>query len=482
MRVLMIGTGNIATQAQEKLKERGFTITASIPLFSRHHLGDFGGCDAIVVIAPESQTSADELQAATKVGIFPFIVTAGNDPLYAWAGSNQYTTYPYPPSQGDYDKLITDLNKVQAGGTDLRADLYRRANLPGQSTALITNATALRRKIVVTSPKGGTGKTTVSVNLAFALAMCGVKTFLVDADANGGSMGFHLRAHKINAGQFHATLMNQIDIAAANLASGATQDDEHGIKKMAEAGELLKVFTEYPELPTLMYLPGVPSKQLGNNNLNNGPAVEKIISGLFEAGATAGGVVIMDVGINPTHPVHRAALRNAEAIAVVIKPEVPDISATKTWLSLMITALVNNYQWSTKDAIEYILPRIKLCYNMVTQSIDETHHVLEEILREELKDTAKDTEVIKKLDLVPNGILPMVPPALAFLSTSSNDAEDIFVRRYKRRGDEELEAFSSALIGFAANFVPPVVEPAASLGLFSQKGKKNALSFFKWKK
>ncbi|MBI5952858.1 MAG: P-loop NTPase, partial [Chloroflexi bacterium] len=36
------------------------------------------------------------------------------------------------------------------------------------------------RKIAITSPKGGTGKTTVAVNLAVALALSGITTYLVD--------------------------------------------------------------------------------------------------------------------------------------------------------------------------------------------------------------------------------------------------------------------------------------------------------------
>ena len=37
----------------------------------------------------------------------------------------------------------------------------------------------------------------------------------------------------------------------------------------------------------------------------------------------AGG--IMDVGINPAHVVYRAAFKSAEGIAIVIKPEIPDL-------------------------------------------------------------------------------------------------------------------------------------------------------------
>src|ERR1035437_9418595 len=73
-------------------------------------------------------------------------------------------------------------------------------------------------------------------------------------------------------------------------------------------------------------------------------------SNLLDAGTSANGVVLMDVGINPSNTVHRAALRNAEAIAVVIKAEIPDIAHTRHWIGLMIDALAKLPGWSEKQA------------------------------------------------------------------------------------------------------------------------------------
>jgi chromosome partitioning protein len=44
------------------------------------------------------------------------------------------------------------------------------------------------QKIVVINSKGGSGKTTVSVNLAASLAACGERTALLDLDPQGSSM------------------------------------------------------------------------------------------------------------------------------------------------------------------------------------------------------------------------------------------------------------------------------------------------------
>lgn len=45
--------------------------------------------------------------------------------------------------------------------------------------------------------------------------------------------------------------------------------------------------------------------------------------------------VIMNVSINPAHVVHRAALKAAKGIAIVIKPEIPNLAETRRWIARM---------------------------------------------------------------------------------------------------------------------------------------------------
>ncbi|HIC96216.1 TPA: adenylyl-sulfate kinase, partial [Candidatus Bipolaricaulota bacterium] len=54
-----------------------------------------------------------------------------------------------------------------------------------QERRIKDNLAKIKRKIVVFSGKGGVGKTTIAVNLAYALARSGNQVGLLDADITG---------------------------------------------------------------------------------------------------------------------------------------------------------------------------------------------------------------------------------------------------------------------------------------------------------
>ncbi|MBU2611451.1 MAG: hypothetical protein KJ606_11005, partial [Chloroflexi bacterium] len=168
-----------------------------------------------------------------------------------------------------------------------------------------------------------------------------------------------------------------------------------------------------------------------------------------------------DVGINPAHVVHRAALSMAEGIAIVIKPEIPDLAETRRWIARMIQSLSGKV--GREAAYEYIGSRVKLCYNQVVgDGFKSAHRLLKEALREDKMDLA----------LIPNGVLPMVDPRLAAQAVNSDHREDILIWRYRREKLEELAPFAESLIGFAAHFVPAIQEGATRAGLLASRGGK----------
>jgi len=280
-----------------------------------------------------------------------------------------------------------------------------------------------------------------------------VSTYLVDADANAGAMQYHLRLT-----QARATLLGLLRKEQKRAPTS------HPIHAIADGAHFLDAFTEIEHLPTLKVLPGIVTGELSDEALQDEAGIERVINGLFDAGVGANGVVIMDVGINPAHPLHRAALRATESIAIVIKPEIPDIAEVRRWLDRMIGSLAGRVGHDA--AYAFIGSRVKLCYNMVVTRHFKTVHGL---LQRELE--ASDIA----LQLAPNGVLPYVEPHAALQAVNSGRAEDLFVWRYRKEKIEELQAYTEALVDFACHFVPMARDSAVRAGLLQPPRQKPAL-------
>lgn len=70
--------------------------------------------------------------------------------------------------------------------------------------------------LVISSQKGGVGKTTVAVNLAYSLARRGWRVLLIDADPQGG-VGFSLSEKARDAKGFFNLLFGSIEVPAESL-------------------------------------------------------------------------------------------------------------------------------------------------------------------------------------------------------------------------------------------------------------------------
>jgi MinD-like ATPase involved in chromosome partitioning or flagellar assembly len=313
------------------------------------------------------------------------------------------------------------------------------------------------RKIVVTSPKGGTGKTTLAVNLAVALALSGITTYLVDADANAGAIQYHLRLDRAQT--------TMIGLLRRELARSYSAPRGRAIntamEEIAAGAAYLEAFTPLDNLATLRVLPGLVMDDLSDEALQDEERIMSVLKGLYESGVSSGGVVILDVGINPAHVVHRAALRLAEGIAIVIRPEIPDLAETRRWIAKMLGSLAGVV--GREAAYEFVGSRVKLCYNQVLgKDFKAAHRTLLAALQED------DIE----LGLIPNGVIPLVDPYFASHGINSDRRDDILVWRYKKEKPEELRPYTESLLGFAAHFVPIVQEGAARAGLITHHNGK----------
>jgi MinD-like ATPase involved in chromosome partitioning or flagellar assembly len=469
MDLLLIGAGSATQTVREFLYNKKHNIVVQTPILSRDVTVRLK-YDGVVVIAPESQVGPGDLVDVAKEGKHIFIVAGPGDALNNWASSHGVKSYSYPPDTTILETLSEEIYQAGAGVTD-DADTYRRRVLDSSQSAAILGLGSLKRKIVITSPKGGTGKSTVAVNLALLFAMCGITTYLVDADANGGCVHLHLRCHR-NSKKF-VRLPDILMSRAARMDAAGENDDLLGIERAASAGEYLQSYVQYDGVPLLKVVTGFETRDLGLPALNNERAIEKVISGLFDAGTAAGGVVIMDVGINPSHPIHRAALRNAETIAAVVKPEVPDVASTRSWISMMVNSLEQRYHMSHPEAINFILSRIRIAYNMVSpySDIAAPHQLLRDAVAGDLQE--------KDLKLAPNAILPTVDPQLQIPAVNSNNSRDLFIWRYRDERPEELAAFSEALVGFASNFMP-IRDIAVRAGFIPSSAAPKKQGLFSW--
>ena len=456
MRILLIGAGNITSQINIQLNEQGHSVEAQMAVFQPAHI-DLFDFKALILVSPEASIQTESLVKAAERGKLLLVVAGAEDGIAAWAASSHVPTFAYPPNSADMQKLLDTLRRADSGGIS-GDDVYRRVVLGGDTAAKL-QAGMSARKIAITSPKGGAGKTTIAVNLAVAYALSGITTYLVDADGNAGSMQYHLRLQQVKT-----TLIGLIRRVAAQSGK---QDDIMAV--VSAGGQYLNAFTQIEELPTLKVLPGLVTDDLGDQALQNEELINRIITGLYEAGVASGGVVIMDVGINPAHPVHRAALRAAESIAIVIKPEIPDLAETRRWIARMVSTLASTTGRS--NAMAFVSSRVKLCYNMVVGGdFKAAHKMLQQALADDEIDMA----------LSPNGIIPVVDPHVAAQAVNSDKPNDILIWHYKEKKIEELAPFTEALIGFASHFVPAIQEGAARAGLIQSNFQKKK-SFWKRK-
>ena len=457
MKLILVGTGPVTASLTQKLTEQGHSVTAMLGTLTPSQLDVFE-YSGVVVVSAESSISTETLTKVAERGKLIYVCAGAQDSITAWATSTRVPTISYPPSQTDVDALFAEIRRGDTGATNSE-DQYRRVVIGGDAAARITS-NMVARKIVVTSPKGGVGKTTIAVNLAMLYALSGYSTYLIDADGNGGTMSYLI---KLN-GEYRSSVIQLLRRSASPQPSYLSSN-----VMMAAAGAFFDAFTPMPGLPTLKVLPGLLQvNDLADPAMSDEKKVNEVMAGLYDTGVASNGIVIMDVGINPSHPIHRAALRNAEAITIVVTPEVSDLGVTAQWIESLITALKAT---SSKDAaMQFIWQRIKLCYNKVDGNEFKGIH--------KLMLATLDAHNIS-MPLVANGVIPYTDRTLARAAVNSDRPEDNLIWRFKRQRPEEIKDFSEALLDLATQFTPNIRDSAMAAGLLSgvPARKKSLFSF-----
>ncbi len=153
--------------------------------------------------------------------------------------------------------------------------------------------------ITIFNPKGGVGKTTISVNLAAAFAAMDKKVLLVDADTVTGHLATSLGLEKVR------TLVDSLLDASEAGAAGQTETLEEIVASHASGLRLL-VLTSSPLKTTLL-------------------DPERVADAIDSARRAFDAIV---VDLHPDYgPLNRAIFERSDRILVPVTPDVPAIKA-----------------------------------------------------------------------------------------------------------------------------------------------------------
>ncbi|MET0556115.1 MAG: AAA family ATPase [Vicinamibacteria bacterium] len=227
---------------------------------------------------------------------------------------------PYPDPIGPLDGLLLE--------AAVESDTARSAPAAPETPAPRPAAPARGRVLCVVSPKGGAGKTTISLNLALALAQRGHLVLLVDVDPQGG-IGASLSAHARRSPGIYDALMGRAHlkdcvlptrVAKLRILPAGLLEPQEALQHIPQlmSADVWAKYTEWLALQADVVVVDTPAGTMG------------VTAAVLGASTHALGVLQADALALRSFPMLRAALDDlatrgrAPELAGIVMNRVPD--------------------------------------------------------------------------------------------------------------------------------------------------------------
>lgn len=441
MNVVVFGAGAQAVALQPALTGAGHAVAAivgalpsagALPLYTEQL-----GVGAAVVLADELRLGEAELELleALRRQLFLVVFASPGSAVLAWAQGAGVAAFPYPPNQAAVAAVVDLLTRAERG-VELPAAPPAQVELSGRVGVSV---------LAVTGPKGGTGKTFVASGLSLVAALSGVETFLVDADANGGTLDLVLPPPGPEAPTLPGLLREY---------GYRQQWSSDPLAGWGAEAALARHFSPLERLPALKVLYGVAPDRVGDPVLQDPERVESFVDGLIRG--LAGRLLVFDLGHNPAVLLHRAVLRRAQGLVLVARPELSSLRGAAAMFLAVVEAL------SGPQVLE-TLSRLKLVINDVDGQVAPKLPGLQRELAALIETGLAQRLGDRRLRLQPAAVLPRIPPALA---SPLDDGYLHPVLRFHRRPQDhpELAPFVEGLVTLLSGFIP-ITDAARRAGL-----------------
>jgi pilus assembly protein CpaE len=216
-----------------------------------------------------------------------------------------------PATNETVEALVAMAPSVLQAAYQERTSALYIPKLDAQTAAAIAAKGYKKRIVASYSPKGGSGKTTMAVNLALLLGVVANKpTLLVDLNMNGGHVAIHLDLR--NHDRTLYTLAREFK--AMQPASGQGRMTP----KMVHDHLTHKT-------GNLDVIPGIDRMEMAGEEYLAGKQGEEFVAQLLQTAYQMYDFVVLDMGSSYNNALHRRALRDSDLILMLVTADATSI-------------------------------------------------------------------------------------------------------------------------------------------------------------